>query len=126
MNERLFIDWVDTEWCWRANCAGYKIICNTDNIIYHSMGDNYKVVFDKKIVVYSNFRNYFFFRNGVYLLFHSHLLTKGEHLSFFKFMIEKSILFFITKGMSWRNIVLFNKAILKGLFNNFTLEESIK
>ena len=96
MNERLFIDWVDAEWCWRAAKAGFGIICDTANVIHHSMGDHFKTVLGRKIVVYSDFRNYFFLRNGFYLLFHSHLFRKGEAgewFGFFRFMAAKSILF---------------------------------
>ena len=115
MNERLFIDWVDTEWCWRATNNGYEIICDTTNIIHHSMGDNYKIVFGKKIVVYSDFRNYYFFRNGTYLLFHSKLLTLKEWCGFLKFMILKSISYFTMN----KNLKLYLKAVYNGLCNTF-------
>lgn len=126
MNERLFIDWVDTEWCWRANRKGYKIICNTRIIISHSMGDNYKTVLGKKIVVYSNFRNYFFFRNGFYLLFHSKLLNIREYIYFFNYMFIKSLLFFLTKGCALKNIKLFLSALKKGVTNHYALEDAIQ
>ncbi len=118
MNERLFIDWVDYEWCWRATKNGYKIICNTSNIIHHNMGDSYKTVFNRKIVVYSDFRNYYFFRNGTYLLFHSHLLTMKEWFSFLKFMLEKSVLYFITCGISYQHIKLYVRSVYRGIFPN--------
>lgn len=126
MNERLFIDWVDTEWCWRAKKSGCKIICTTDNVIHHSMGDSCKKVLGRKIVVYSDFRNYFFLRNGVYLLFHSRLLSPREWISLVKFMLLKSLLFFLTGRFSISRIRLFVRAIVKGLTNNFSLEEEIK
>lgn len=126
MNERLFIDWVDTEWCWRATKVGCKIICATDNVIHHSMGDSFKKVFGRKIVMYSDFRNYFFLRNGTYLLFHSRLLSPREWISLAKFMFLKSLLFFLTGRFSISRIRLFVRTIVKGLTNNFSLEEEIK
>ena len=126
MDERLFIDWVDTEWCWRANSLGYKIICATDNVIHHSMGDSFKTVFGRKIVVYSDFRNYFFLRNGTYLLFHSHLLSLAEWFSFAKFMFLKSLLFFLTGQFSVSKLRLFVRAVGKGLTNHFSLAEELK
>jgi len=39
MNEDLFIDWVDFEWCWRARKKGYKIIGNANVVITHQLGD---------------------------------------------------------------------------------------
>lgn len=126
MNERLFIDWVDTEWCWRTAKFGYKIIQDTKIVIHHSMGENFKSVFGKKIVVYSDFRNFFFFRNGTWLLFHSHLFSAREWFGFAKFMLIKSILFFMTSGFSVKHIFLFLRAVLKGMTNKFSLEEVIK
>lgn len=115
MNEELFIDWVDYEWCWRAVNSGYKIICDTKNIINHNMGDSYKTILGRKIVVYSSFRNYFFFRNGVYLLIHTNLFSLRERLAFFKFMIIKSFLFFLTNGVSYSNVRLYCKAVFNGI-----------
>lgn len=126
MNERLFIDWVDTEWCWRAAKNGYKIICDTNVVIHHKMGDSFKKVLGRKIVVYSDFRNYFFLRNGIWLLFHSYLFSIREWFCFAKFMILKSILFFVTCGISVKNLKLFFKAVRRGSSNKFSLEDSIE
>ena len=126
MNERLFIDWVDTEWFWRARQNGMKIICDTTNIINHTMGDSFKTVLGRRIVVYSDFRNYFFFRNGFYLLYHSHLFNLSEWIGFHNFLFLKSILFFITSGFSFSHLRLFFKAMNKGICNTFSLEEEIK
>ncbi|MBQ6781057.1 MAG: glycosyltransferase family 2 protein [Treponema sp.] len=125
MNERLFIDWVDFEWCWRAAALGYKIICDTGNVIHHNMGDSFKSVLGRKIVVYSDFRQYFFLRNGFYLLFHSGLLRGKEKLSFGVFMLMKSVLYFVTSGFTWKHIKVFFKAVSKGITNRFSLEEEL-
>lgn len=37
----LFIDWVDTEWCWRAIGKGKLILVNGDVVISHTLGDSY-------------------------------------------------------------------------------------
>lgn len=125
MNERFFIDWVDYEWCWRATKLGYKVICDTGNVIHHNMGDSFKVVLGRKIVVYSDFRNYYFFRNGTWLLIHSHLFTFKEWLVFYKFMFLKSVLFFMTKGLSLKNVKLIFKAKWEGLFNKLSNMEIV-
>lgn len=39
MNERYFIDLVDTEWCFRAREQGYRIICETDAVLRHALGE---------------------------------------------------------------------------------------
>ena len=123
MNERLFIDFVDFEWCWSATNKGYKIICDTNIVIHHNMGDSFKKVFGRKIVVYSDFRNFFFFRNGTWLLFHSHLFSFSEWFGFAKFMFLKSILYFVTSGFSIKRLCLFCKAVSKGISDKFSLED---
>lgn len=119
MNERLFIDFVDFEWCWRAIEKGYKMICDTNLIIHHNMGDSYKKIFNKKIVRYSDFRNHYFFRNGTYLLFHSHLLNRTEWIRFFAFMFVKSILFLYIEGFSFNHFKLLSQSIKEGITNKF-------
>lgn len=125
-NERLFIDYVDTEWCWRATKKQYKILCPTYLKISHSMGDSFKVILGKKFVVYSNFRYYFFFRNSYYLLFNSKLLSFQEFLYFFIYTKLKGIIFFITKGINLETLKLYIRAKYKGITNKFSLEEEIK
>ncbi|MDR2408807.1 MAG: glycosyltransferase family 2 protein, partial [Bacteroidales bacterium] len=49
MNEKLFIDYVDFEWCWRAIKLGYKIVTIPDIIIEHHLGDNIIRAGKKKI-----------------------------------------------------------------------------
>lgn len=126
MNERMFIDYVDNEWCWRANKLGFKIICNTNIVINHSMGDSFKKVLGRKFVVYSNSRNYFFFRNSYYLLFHSGLLTFKDFFNFLFYTKLKAVIFFLTKGFTLKNIKLYTKAKFKGMFNKFSLEEELR
>lgn len=126
MNERMFIDYVDNEWCWRATKKGYVILCDTNIVIKHSMGDSYKSFMGRKFVVYSNFRYYFFFRNSFYLLFHSRLFTFVELINFLNYTNMKIMIFFITNGLKKENFRLLRKAVWKGIFNNFSLEEEVK
>ncbi|HRT84523.1 MAG TPA: glycosyltransferase family 2 protein [Bacteroidales bacterium] len=69
-NERLFIDWVDTEWCWRAIRKGFEIIQVPDVVINHRLGNFARKVLWKEIPVHtSSIRRYFRLRNAIYLLF---------------------------------------------------------
>lgn len=126
MNERMFIDYVDNEWCWRATKKGYVILCDTSIVINHSMGDSFKYFMGRKFVVYSNFRYYFFFRNSFYLLFHSNLFSFLESIKFLNYTNMKIVIFFITNGLKIDNFRLLRKAIKKGMFNTFSLEEEVK
>jgi len=67
MNEKLFIDFVDLEWCWRAIKKGYKIIGNADVIIEHKLGYYSKMLGKKQITLRNPIRHYYIIRNNIYL-----------------------------------------------------------
>lgn len=71
MNEKLFIDWVDYEWCWRAKKNGYCIIMIPSIIIYHQLGIQNNNIFFKNYPKHNKNRYYYIFRNGFYLIFYS-------------------------------------------------------
>jgi len=67
MNEKLFMDYVDLEWCWRAIKKGYKIIGNANVIIEHKLGDYSKTMSGKQIFLRNPLRHYYITRNNTYL-----------------------------------------------------------
>ncbi|MDD2341524.1 MAG: glycosyltransferase family 2 protein [Tolumonas sp.] len=65
--EDFFIDYVDTEWCMRAQSKGYEIYVSPSAVMFHSIGDdNIKFIF-WKLPVHSAFRRYYRMRNMFYL-----------------------------------------------------------
>lgn len=76
MQENLFIDWVDLEWCWRAkNLHGYQTICTGDVVIEHTMGDGSVQFRGKKVSIRSPLRHYYMVRNAVHIALHSRSAT---------------------------------------------------
>ncbi|MBA7608259.1 hypothetical protein ES703_15435 [subsurface metagenome] len=74
MDEALFIDWVDLEWCWRAKANGYKIIGCADVVIEHTLGDVVVNFASKSYSIRSSIRHYYITRNAVYLaLYNKHI-----------------------------------------------------
>lgn len=71
MDENLFIDWVDTEWCMRANRLGYFLYIDPKVEMNHSIGDSSTYVMGKNIMLHSDFRNYYKIRNSIYLAMHT-------------------------------------------------------
>lgn len=67
MDEELFIDWVDLEWCWRARKKGYKIIGNADVVIEHQLGDSSKDIGFREVNLRSPIRHYYITRNAFHL-----------------------------------------------------------
>jgi len=74
MNEALFIDWVDNEWCWRARSLGYAVYGTTRVSIQHSLGDNVVTIFGREFITRSAVRDYYIVRNAVFLA------LRGKHL----------------------------------------------
>lgn len=68
-DDQLFIEFVDTDWCYRINHAGFSIYGTRLVSMRHEISDKapYKV-FGFSLLTYSPIRRYYFFRNVVYLL----------------------------------------------------------
>jgi rhamnosyltransferase len=71
MNDGLFIDHVDTEWCLRALANGYRLYAACDARLLHSLGDEVFGVWSgrrREVFVHSPVRDYYAFRNSILLL----------------------------------------------------------
>ena len=89
MDEDLFIDWVDFEWCWRLTNAGFKLLGNAECVISHNLGD-YKVQ-GIKLNLRAPIRHYYITRNCIYLSLYSSSISMPLRVSLFfrtfKYMI---------------------------------------
>jgi rhamnosyltransferase len=71
MNEGLFIDHVDTDWCLRALSAGFGLYAAGTARLIHSLGDDVVPVWfgrRREVFVHSPVRNYYAVRNTILLL----------------------------------------------------------
>ncbi len=68
MNEELFIDYVDVEWCFRAKSLGFKMFANPNVKMMHTIGDSRVSVFGRMISVHSPLRRYYLYRNSIYMI----------------------------------------------------------
>ncbi|MBF7993294.1 glycosyltransferase family 2 protein [Rahnella laticis] len=68
MDEALFIDYVDTEWCLRGCSLGYTFYAIPDVKMKHAIGDDNIKFLKWRIPVHSPFRRYYRIRNSFYLL----------------------------------------------------------
>ena len=83
MDEELFIDWVDLEWCWRARKKGYAIIGCADVVIEHSLGDEVKRLGAQVYPMRSPLRHYYIVRNAVHLALRNPYITLGMRVNIF-------------------------------------------
>ena len=107
MDVVLFIDWVDTEWCFRANTLGYNIIQTSNVIITHQHGDYAKKIFNYTLTKHNYIRRYYRIRNGVFLLLNNKYLNKSMK----KYIIEELIKMVIMHFFQANNIIneIYNK-----------------
>lgn len=74
MDELLFIDGVDYEWCWRAKAKElYRFFVIESVKLNHRLGEGDRSFFGKKISIPTPFRTYYLFRNYFILLRYSYV-----------------------------------------------------
>lgn len=83
MNENLFIDSVDFEWCWKLNFSGYRIIGCKNLVLQHTLGDRTCIIGHKKITIHNNIRCYYITRNTIYLSLHTKFLSVPDRFILF-------------------------------------------
>ena len=94
MQENLFIDWVDLEWCWRAsNQHGYQTICTGDVVVEHTMGDGSVQFLGKKVSIRSPLRHYYMVRNAVHIALHSRSATAPIRCEIFAKALAWTLIF---------------------------------
>ncbi|HNC19403.1 glycosyltransferase family 2 protein [Accumulibacter sp.] len=70
MDEGLYIDHIDTEWCFRARSLGFGIFGVCDAIMRHALGERRVAIWFlrwRRVPVHSPFRYYYIVRNSILL-----------------------------------------------------------
>lgn len=116
MDEELFIDWVDLEWCWRARAKGYKIVGCADVVIEHFLGDVVKKVGLKSYPIRSPIRDYYIIRNAIHLALRSEYITFGMRVNILVKSIRYMIGFTILGKPHWKHFIY----SLKGFYHGIT------
>jgi len=79
MDETLFIDYIDYEWCLRAKSKGYKILQNTNAALYHNMGDAFVSFLGVAKPIHKNkIRHYYIIRNQLIMLNRDYISFKWK------------------------------------------------
>ena len=68
LREDFFIDWVDIEWCLRAQNHGHTILGVCGALLEHSLGDKVAQVLGQEIPLHAPWRHYYQARNFVLML----------------------------------------------------------
>ena len=119
MNEQLFIDNIDIDWCFRAGYLGYTKFVNPNATMMHSLGDSSVDLnlFYKKIrfAIHKPIRLYYSTRNRIWLYFQTYTPRQWIFKDAFrlagKFFV--SVIIFQNKFQNF-------KMIMRGLRDGFT------
>ena len=97
MEEGLFIDSVDTEWCFRAMAHGYRIFGACGAVLEHSLGDRGIRIWLgrwRRLPRHRPFRYYYAFRNTLLLLGRRYVPLKWTVLQ-----LERLVVLFLVYGL---------------------------
>ena len=87
-DEKLFIDGVDNEWCWRAASFGYLFYIAENAQIRHMLGKESRKIVNKNISISSEFRIYYQFRNYIWLSRRSYVPYWWKFRHFLKYAVK--------------------------------------
>ena len=112
--EQLFIDYVDTEWCWRARRKGYRLLGAGSARMVHNLGDDEFMAFGKPRVLHAPFRLYYQMRNRCWMI-----LQPGVGWRWRVMDSLRSIKIFLAIALfspnRWQRIKYMSKGIVDGL-----------
>ncbi len=117
MNEQLFIDWVDIEWCIRARQFGYYCYVAPQVVMRHCIGDGFVNIGRRKPNLHSDFRNYFIVRNSIYLSLYSKLPLNFRVIQLGKVPLYIVFYSYHSKRRLY-SFGLLTKAVIDGIFKN--------
>jgi rhamnosyltransferase len=115
MDENLFIDGVDHEWCWRANKKGYYCAMSKKAKLQHMLGEGDRKIFGIQIAITSPFRVYFQYRNFIQLCRRNYVPIYWKINNAIKFLIK-----IIYYPLFVRPRILYLKNIFKGIYAGFS------
>ena len=119
MNEALFIDNVDLDWCFRATSKRYKIYGDFDAAIRQRIGDNYtQIPFTKSVIRYHKpNRAYYMTRNRFWLYRQAYVNGAWVIHDICRFSV-KLLYLLIFKSDRLRLI----KSSVRGIFDSFSIK----
>jgi rhamnosyltransferase len=117
MDESLFIDHVDTEWCLRALSKGYRLFGVPSSRMVHTLGDRRERIWFlrwRNVPHHSPFRYYYILRNGILLQRRQYIPIKWRVAELFRSI---RVLFFY--GLFSANRLQCLQYMFKGIWDGF-------
>ena len=113
MKSDLFIDYIDSEFCWRLNNNGYHCYIDKNVSMAHKIGICQKRIGKFKVIISSPIRYYYQYRNFIYLCGYEYVPKSWKIKNFIRKLFE---LFYVPLVVG--KISIF-KYMIKGIFAGF-------
>jgi rhamnosyltransferase len=84
MDDELFIDFVDLEWCARARHKGFRVLGVPWLTLTHELGEQPVRVLGRTYPMHSALRHYYLFRNTVALMLRGYMPCSWKSTEFVK------------------------------------------
>jgi len=123
MDEKLFIDHVDTEWFLRAKSLGFKAYGVCSAVMKHGLGENtrkvkmFGLMRERNVPQHKPFRYYYMFRNSIALYRRKNISRKWKWNDSQR-LLQIAVFYGIFFGPRWQNLKMMIKGIYDGLRNN--------
>ncbi len=118
MDEELFIDHVDTDWCLRAHSRNYQIIGACHAVMQHDLGESRVDVNllgrRRQVSVHHPYRQYYVLRNSILLYQKSYTSWRWIGGDLIR-LIQRFFFFSLFKGPRWQNFSMMIRGIRDGL-----------
>ena len=114
MEEGLFIDNVDLEWCFRARQQGWILLGACDAVLAHSVGDQVVRIAGRALYRHGPLRQYYIMRNRI-LLYRRPYSPRGWVIQDFLRMLLKVVLFGVIFPPRIRNLRMMAYGVRDGL-----------
>lgn len=98
LEEELFIDLVDSEWCWRAKRYGYNTYMTRNVILYHSIGKDYRKIGPVAFTISSPNRYYYQYRNTLWMMWRKYVPLNWKIRTILRRVLDMFIVPFISKN----------------------------
>lgn len=118
MLEDFFIDYIDVEWCYRAQSKGYQLFATSCAQMSHLVGDARVKFFGRTISKHSALRRYYLTRNSIRVLSISHIPLSYKVREIF-LSVARILAFFVysNERLKYSKYMLY--AIRDAIFNNY-------
>lgn len=118
MEEGLFIDYVDTEWCLRAGAKGYKLYGLSTVRMEHSLGDDPVTFFSKKMPMHSPLRHYYIARNALHLMRRKYIPV-NRRLIILISMLKTFLFYSLVPSNRLTHFKMMCRGVYDGVSNNY-------